>query len=947
MFKSWRSDKKKIKAVFKLQFQATQVPQLKKPALTISLLPEDVGKTTFKLEKAAVDDGTCLWENPIFVTVKLVRHAKTGKLDEKIYHFIVSSGSSKSGYLGEASIDFADFADEAEPLTVSLPLKFANSGAILHVTVQRVQGGTDQRYNEDYGDSALTRDESLQKQLSNGLTDGDDKIFSEDKNFDNLSLENADQDGSFREYMGSNASLQTTLKQNSMPRKVPVDTSGTKNRLHRRSSTDWSMGSASDGSLVDSTNSLENELQREVRGNSDESIEKLKSEISTLLRQSELSELELQSLRKQIAKESRRAQDLSREIIELKEERDALKTECVQLRSSQRSVDGEALNRLQDENKDLKVQLEEIRRELTHGKEMNSHLKLQLQKTQDSNSELILAVRDLDDMLEQKNMEISHLSVKLEVSKNSDEDQGKKCKCTMKEDENQQAVHVLEESGREQNDGDELCLLKQQIKDLSDEIELYRQDREKLENYIEQLSQEYADLQQENHDCSSKLEQSKLQQLKVQNEYMESLATIEGLELQLKRLEEKLKKQTEEFSESLISIDELESHVKLLEKELEKQAAQFENDLDAMTNAKIEQEQRAIRAEEALRKTRWKNAVTAERLQEEFKRLSVEMSGKFDENEKLMAKATAEATELRVQNKILEERLHKSTEELSLIRDESQVKVEELSTQLALQTKHVKQMSLELEAKSKQLRNAEKQEDFSVEIQMLKANIEMLTKENNGISEQAEQMSLRDETEKMKSSFVEKEVLIERWKKERDELERNFALAKKEAEKLQEELLILSSLKNEKETQVEKLLSEAESVRSQHNKLEHSLSKQELEKQNLQKQVLELKHELQCVGRTSQESRYTREKGQQYETNTNQRIPAEKVVSAALRRDDSNITELLTEITLLKERNKSMESELKEMQERYSEISLKFAEVEGERQQLVMTVRNLKTGKKN
>lgn len=42
-----------------------------------------------------------------------------------------------------------------------------------------------------------------------------------------------------------------------------------------------------------------------------------------------------------------------------------------------------------------------------------------------------------------------------------------------------------------------------------------------------------------------------------------------------------------------------------------------------------------------------------------------------------------------------------------------------------------------------------------------------------------------------------------------------------------------------------------------------------------------------------------------------------------------------------------MESELKDMQERYSEISLKFAEVEGERQKLVMTVRNLKNAKKS
>lgn len=60
-----------------------------------------------------------------------------------------------------------------------------------------------------------------------------------------------------------------------------------------------------------------------------------------------------------------------------------------------------------------------------------------------------------------------------------------------------------------------------------------------------------------------------------------------------------------------------------------------------------------------------------------------------------------------------------------------------------------------------------------------------------------------------------------------------------------------------------------------------------------------------------------------------------------------DVSNLLSEVTLLKERNKSMEDELKEMHERYSEISLRFAEVEGERQQLVMALRNMKSGKKN
>lgn len=68
--------------------------------------------------------------------------------------------------------------------------------------------------------------------------------------------------------------------------------------------------------------------------------------------------------------------------------------------------------------------------------------------------------------------------------------------------------------------------------------------------------------------------------------------------------------------------------------------------------------------------------------------------------------------------------------------------------------------------------------------------------------------------------------------------------------------------------------------------------------------------------------------------------------STSSKNNEDCYIDLLTEMSSLKERNKTMERELKEMEERYSEISLKFAEVEGERQQLVMTVRNLKNSKR-
>lgn len=68
-----------------------QVPQVKAKALTISLVPADVGKPTVRLEKAVIVDGTCFWENPVYETVKLIRDPKTRGFIEKKYHFIVSS----------------------------------------------------------------------------------------------------------------------------------------------------------------------------------------------------------------------------------------------------------------------------------------------------------------------------------------------------------------------------------------------------------------------------------------------------------------------------------------------------------------------------------------------------------------------------------------------------------------------------------------------------------------------------------------------------------------------------------------------------------------------------------------------------------------------------------------------------------------------------------------
>ncbi|KAG8377348.1 hypothetical protein BUALT_Bualt08G0023800 [Buddleja alternifolia] len=58
-----------------------------------------------------------------------------------------------------------------------------------------------------------------------------------------------------------------------------------------------------------------------------------------------------------------------------------------------------------------------------------------------------------------------------------------------------------------------------------------------------------------------------------------------------------------------------------------------------------------------------------------------------------------------------------------------------------------------------------------------------------------------------------------------------------------------------------------------------------------------------------------------------------------------DINELIKEMLELKGRHGSMESELQEMHQRYSQLSLQFAEVEGERQKLKMTLKSVRSSR--
>ncbi|CAL4942806.1 unnamed protein product [Urochloa decumbens] len=976
MFKSrWRGGGgAKAKAVFKLQFHATQVPELGWEAMMVVVTPQDAGRPTARSEPAEVAGGACRWAAPILEATKL----PAGK--DKIYQFLVyETGSSKAALLGEATVNLAEYADALKPSAVTLPLK-GSPGALLHVTIQRVVGGAggcgdDASENGDASpvvSKTPQRRTTLQNQLSRfededgekarAITDAMSPVqdgllirkppgmrFPSRRNtpmsvdpvghlhngssFDAVSVSGSD--GSSGRYTPkTSASMHSTFLQDSSNALSPFATNGTlRNPL--TSSGDWSGSSAPDASTDGSTS---NSGEAGLRGEEDD-VEKLRSEIATLTRKLDVSDMELQTLRKQIVKESRRGQDLSKEMSSLREERDALRRECEGLRGAKKTIhDPNGSGKRLSNGEDPWSQIEELKQELSHEKNLNADLRVQLQKMQESNSELLLAVKDLDEMVEQKNRDISILQ-----EGTMEDPQEAEYEHALSNVHNSGHKMAFSETGSEQEKEDELMLdalakkrddisaseLEKKIVELSNEIELYKKDREDLEMQMEQLALDYEILKQENHDISSRLEQTQLrEQLRMQYECSAHLAII----------------------------SDLEANVESLDNELQTQAKKFEADIAEVMTAKVEQEQRAIKAEESLRKIRWNNATTAERLQEEFKVLSSQVSSAFSANEWHLVQARKEVAELQLQKSQLEELLQKAQGDLGSVQDQHRVKVQQLITLVDFKSKEIDRLLMELKSKSDEFQNQKRRDEaklnaLSEEIDLLNAKIDKLSSERDELFEKNEQK------DKELAGISEKDVQLQGKTAEITLLNKEIVLLKDQVKMHLEELHNLKCLKNEKEETIGKLQIDIGSLKLQCENLKTLLSKKEFEKDNLASQVLKLRRSLENregakangVNADVKDNQHTNHKRVKHNTGStgSTTLPGTNRQSAegdcnCNGQDMRNAEHSSKELASLKERNKAMEEELKELHERYSEISLRFAEVEGERQQLVMTVRSLK-----
>ncbi|XP_057867295.2 uncharacterized protein LOC131074650 isoform X2 [Cryptomeria japonica] len=392
--------------------------------------------------------------------------------------------------------------------------------------------------------------------------------------------------------------------------------------------------------------------------------------------------------------------------------------------------------------------------------------------------------------------------------------------------------------------------LEKKVLELSSEAHDYKMARDCLAKQMEQIVHDYEALKQEHAECGPSE----------------------------KQLQKELQNLRDEQADSLSKINILENKVKSLQQEIDIHATKCTAEFDAMLQLKNEQEQRAKIAEETLRKTRWNNATAAEQIQEEFKMLSEQLTATFDANEKFSTQALAEASELRLQKKNLQETLKKAEEDIMSIREQCRENIQEVTTQLDLFKQECETLSSKLQETSIELEEHKKNEanyitqteQFSLKLATLQTEVEALRDENSELTQKVQEcdclkVDLEDaeiDLDGCRAAKTELENILERTNQEKIKLDEEIRSLQENLRNSEIEMNELKHNRDDQEVKFETLSSKLKEqaaqissnnknahqlaqLRRQYVDLEQRFAKKESETEETRKQIFYLQEELQ------------------------------------------------------------------------------------------------------
>ncbi|GFQ04041.1 hypothetical protein PHJA_002548000 [Phtheirospermum japonicum] len=943
--------------------QALQVPK-GWDKLSLSLISSESVKMARKSGKVTVKAGTCKWSETFTESIWISdTDSSKETAEEYFFKFLVSGGSSRSGVLGETSLNLSAFLSSQSPVLISLPLKKCNYGTILQIEVSCLtpkKNIRDEKWKEMH---ARRHDNSDHDDIMENRSEMSDSTIA--KNIDSCSSSNNLANVSSRpgELSNSETSFSASISRysfDSMDDSVGrqsfssqsdknVSCNGIIGRQDSIESNDSaSYCSYSTRGSIKSVRSFQKDEFRKLtyatktfKENDDAKVHELEAESRMWEQNARKLAADLESLKKELSTSRSECQGLTREIEDLK--------------FVQETENGKIQKGFEDE--------------IRFQKEANENLSLLLKKTQESNIELVSVFQEMEETIAKQKVEIESLSAN-ELEFINTNEQFMILECTL---EDKIVKTEIEQDLKNQ-------IIKGLLFDVSKKIGQLNAKVRELETDCNELTEENLELLFEikelrNVDCEL---QKCLQRADEQREEIvelhKQLASENGSKDAisdtgfLKCVDSSTRENACECQNSsndepnFDGETELANHFSELREEniyLSQRVSGLEAQLRYLTDTNESSRLELQKSESQAIALR----IQVTRLEEKIESQKLEHKNKLSEMQKRWTENQEECVSLSTLNVKLQATTESLVEEYNSL--------QKFNGELREQKIELQKQCMDLEAKSRKSRDSESKSDGEkrneLESKIKFSEIERLRLED-------ENSVLRKQLQKvpdMQNEVLALRVSMKEMKLQAQVLEASFESVLGDYEELKRENISML----EKVSSMQKAVLEAEDSKRKKNGLEDKILRLEgdlVEKDALCVQVNEMKNELSQMKmansqyamkvKTLEDELKQTELSKVSDVRRHQ-VPAmdyelkiqllEKELEKALdfiymyklqlesaRSIDSKISQT-QEIAKTEHKISQLEAELLEIRERYLGISLKYAEVEAQREHLVMELKAL------
>nr|XP_034571253.1 myosin-3-like isoform X3 [Setaria viridis] len=374
--------------------RAVQVPVVS-DRLLISIISVDTGKTIARSSKAAARNGICQWPDSILESLWFSQDEASKEFEDCQCRIAVSMGSTKSGILGEVSLNLTNYLGSVDPTAISLPLKKCNSGTVLQLKIQCL------------GMKSKSRNAHFSSRNPLGVVH-QDEVGIRDASF--TSSPRDDSDGGL--YIGRQDTASSFIDN------ISVDHGDLVFR-----SNDSSFSSETPGQNMLQENTAESSLSglahlssgasgssKDLLDTAEETIEELLAEAQMWEAHSRQLKNDLETLQKECDEKSEKQSELLLELSASQAEQESLRQEIEELKLSlEVATARQTVAGLAKSGDAIDVQ-HELKDEVQFLRESNENLTIQLKKTQDANIELVSILQELEETVEAQRAEISSIS---------------------------------------------------------------------------------------------------------------------------------------------------------------------------------------------------------------------------------------------------------------------------------------------------------------------------------------------------------------------------------------------------------------------------------------------------------------------------------------------------------------------------------------------------------